>query len=170
MRYYKTFQPVPGKGDAYMYYECNDDMSVRRYLTHIPVTGEITKVPNPFVKSVQNPDALMDATAEEFLRLWPEDFVDKQEAVREAIQENYEKTGTKHFDIDMTVGAAMAMHPRVADVFAAFHLGGCASCGISGIETIGQVCLGYGVDVDVLLDVLEGLMTEEENGAEASAP
>jgi hybrid cluster-associated redox disulfide protein len=50
------------------------------------------------------------------------------------------------------------VHPRVGEVFAAFHLGGCAHCGISRFETIEQVCTAYGVDVDVLLDVLEGLL------------
>ena len=64
----------------------------------------------------------------------------------------------KHFRADMPVAEAMAVNPRVGEVFAAFHLGGCAHCGISRFETIEQVCTAYGVDVDVLLDVLEGLL------------
>jgi hypothetical protein len=43
-------------------------------------------------------------------------------------------------------------------VFAAFHLGGCGSCGIAHYESIAQVCGAYGVDAAVLLEVLEGLM------------
>ncbi len=67
----------------------------------------------------------------------------------------------KHFLPEMTVAEAMTVHPRVAEVFAAFHLGGCAHCGISQVETIEQVCMAYGVDVDVLLEVLEGLIEKD---------
>lgn len=65
---------------------------------------------------------------------------------------------SKHFNLNMTIAEAMAVHPRVAEVFAAFHLGGCAHCRINEVETLDQVCAGYGVDPDTLLDVLEGLM------------
>ena len=64
----------------------------------------------------------------------------------------------RYFRSDMPVAEAMAMHPRVAEVFAAFHLGGCSHCGIANFETIEQVCMAYGVDQEVLLEVLEGLM------------
>lgn len=64
----------------------------------------------------------------------------------------------KHFFPEMAVADAMAVHPRVPEVFAAFHLGGCAHCGISQFETIEQVCMAYGVDVEVLLEVLEGVL------------
>lgn len=65
---------------------------------------------------------------------------------------------TSHFNLDMTVGEALTIHPRVREVFAAFHLGGCAHCAINQYETIGQVCAGYGVDPDMLLEVLESLV------------
>lgn len=67
-----------------------------------------------------------------------------------------------YFRPDMTVADAMAMHPRVAEVFMAFHLGGCSHCGISNFETVEQVCMAYGVDVEVLLEVLEGLMDKPD--------
>lgn len=73
----------------------------------------------------------------------------------------------RYFRPDMPVAEAMAMHPRVAEVFAAFHLGGCSHCGISHYETIEQVCMGYGVDLEVLLEVLEGLM--DQSPAETAA-
>ena len=63
----------------------------------------------------------------------------------------------KRFSEDMPVAEAMQKHERAPEVFAAFHLGGCAHCGISQFETIGQVCQAYGVEVGVLLEVLEGL-------------
>ncbi|HOE64885.1 MAG TPA: disulfide oxidoreductase [Candidatus Hydrogenedentes bacterium] len=68
----------------------------------------------------------------------------------------------RFFSLDMTVGEAMGVHPRVREVFAAFHLGGCAHCAINQYETVGQVCAGYGVDPDMLLEVLEGLMDQKE--------
>lgn len=73
----------------------------------------------------------------------------------------------KHFNLEMTIADAMTVHPRVAEVFAAFHLGGCAHCHINAVETLGQVCEGYGIDPDSLLEVLEGLL--EEDAASASA-
>ncbi len=66
-----------------------------------------------------------------------------------------------YFSLDMPVAEAMAMHPRAAEVFAAFHLGGCSHCGVAQFETIEQVCMGYGVDSEVLLEVLEGLMEND---------
>ena len=73
----------------------------------------------------------------------------------------------KYFRPDMTIAEAMGMHPRVGEVFAAFHLGGCSHCGIGQVETIEQVCAAYGVDQAVLLEVLEGLMEQQEESLEA---
>ncbi|MCH7908550.1 MAG: disulfide oxidoreductase [Candidatus Hydrogenedentes bacterium] len=70
----------------------------------------------------------------------------------------------------MAIGEAMAIHPQVSEVFAAFHLGGCSSCGVSEYETIGQVCMGYGIDVNVLLEVLEGLLEDSPENADQPAP
>ena len=64
----------------------------------------------------------------------------------------------KHFSLDMTIAEAMAIHPKAAEVFAAFHLGGCAHCQLGSVETLEQVCTGYGVESAKLLSVLEGLM------------
>ena len=167
MLYFKTSQYVPGKGDAWMYYECTDDRQVRRYMTHIPATNELDKVPNPFIKRLQRPDDLIDATQEEFFQLWPSDGTEATATVQEVVAEELKKRGVgarKHFDPNMTVGEAMAIHPQVSEVFTAFHLGGCSSCGISEIETIGQVCVGYGIDVEILLDVLEELMADDSAG------
>jgi len=64
----------------------------------------------------------------------------------------------QHFNLDMTIAEAMQVHPRASEVFAAFHLGGCAHCHINQVETLGQVCQGYGIDPNTLLEVLEDLM------------
>jgi hybrid cluster-associated redox disulfide protein len=61
------------------------------------------------------------------------------------------------FNPDMSVGEAMQLHPRAREVFAGFHLGGCAHCAISEFETIRQICEGYGVPVEMLMGALNGL-------------
>jgi len=70
MLYFKTAQFVPGKGDAWTYYECDDQQKVLRTLTHIPGTGEITRVPDPIVKKLYRPEMLQEASDVEFTRLW----------------------------------------------------------------------------------------------------
>ena len=64
----------------------------------------------------------------------------------------------KNFTLDMTIAQAMQVHPRAAEVFAAFHLGGCAHCHINQVETLDNVCMAYGLEPTELLDALEGLM------------
>ena len=76
----------------------------------------------------------------------------------------------KYFRLDMPVAEAMAMHPRAAEVFAAFHLGGCSHCGVAHYETIEQVCMGHCLQCQFLLEVLEGLMEHDpQEGATVAA-
>ena len=63
----------------------------------------------------------------------------------------------------MTVGDAMQVHPEAGLVYSSYHLGGCSHCSINEIETIEQVCQGYGVEVEVLLDSLNNLFAEDES-------
>jgi hybrid cluster-associated redox disulfide protein len=65
---------------------------------------------------------------------------------------------TKRFESSMTVGEALSLHPRAGEVFAAFHLGGCSHCSINEHETIQEVTAGYGVDPDMLIEALNGLL------------
>ena len=66
MKYYKTSQPVPGKGEAWMFYECSDEARILRYVTVIPATGEIERNSNPVVKKLYRPDLLTESSAQEF--------------------------------------------------------------------------------------------------------
>jgi hybrid cluster-associated redox disulfide protein len=166
MRYYKSSQPIPGKGLALTVYECDDVDTVRRYVTHIPADGTAECVPNPVVKELYNAASLEKATQEEFERYW---------AVGVAAQEteatgDRAQTGLGYFSPDMSISEAMSVHPRVREVFAAFHLGGCAHCSINEFETLEQVCLAYGVDIDLLLEVLESLMEPKESTEAGAAP
>ena len=158
MLYYKISQPVPGKGDAWVYYECDDKFNIVRQMTVIPATGEVDCVPNPLVKRMTNMAYMTKSSSDEFDSYWSEAHI-KEHADFEHSGEH----GVAYFSLDMTIGEAMSIHPRVAEVFAAFHLGGCSHCGINQYETIGQVCAGYGVDADMLLEVLEGLMKPKDD-------
>ena len=161
MEYFKSSQPVPGKGFAWTFYECDDDRTVRRYLTFFPETGEVKKVADPIVKELYDSNSLMPASEDEFKTHWPQSAEDDGGSTTAKVATTsgaQTDGGIRYFSLDMAISEAMSVHPRVGEVFAAFHLGGCASCGISQIETIGQVCMAYGVDSDTLLEVLEGLM------------
>ncbi|WCL50307.1 disulfide oxidoreductase [Leptospira sp. GIMC2001] len=70
------------------------------------------------------------------------------------------KTG---FYKEMTVGEAMALHPEAGLVFSSYHLGGCSHCSINELETVEQVCMGYGVEVEVLIDSLNNLLEDSED-------
>ena len=70
MKYFKISQPIPGKGDAWMYYECDDDETILRHVTHIPATGETERVPDPVVKKLYRPETLMASEEEEFKQFW----------------------------------------------------------------------------------------------------
>jgi hypothetical protein len=72
MKYFKAAQPVPGKGMAWTYHECDDAETVLRTITHIPETDEINRIPDPIVKKLYRPEILSAATAEEFVALWGE--------------------------------------------------------------------------------------------------
>jgi hypothetical protein len=66
MLYYKISQPVPGKGDAWVYYECDDKFFIQRQMTHIPGTGETDCIANPLVKKMTNMAYMEKSSKEEF--------------------------------------------------------------------------------------------------------
>lgn len=71
-----------------------------------------------------------------------------------------ETKNSKRFTPDMTVGEALALHPEAGLVFASYHLGGCSHCSINEYETLEQVCMGYGIPLDQLLDSLNNLFED----------
>jgi hypothetical protein len=73
MKYFKTAQFVPNKGNAWTYYECDDEGKILRQLTHIPETGETDCIPDPIVKKLYRPEKLEAAEATEFTDLWSKD-------------------------------------------------------------------------------------------------
>ena len=68
------------------------------------------------------------------------------------------KSELKNFHPGMTVEEALALHPEAALVFSSYNLSGCSSCSLSEMETIEQVCRGYGVPLEQLIESLNNLL------------
>jgi hybrid cluster-associated redox disulfide protein len=84
-------------------------------------------------------------------------------ATQEPPAENESQDTPDQFTPDMTVGEAMKLHPKAQFVFASYHLGGCSHCAISEHETIEQVCYGYGIPPEELLESLNSLLEDGED-------
>jgi hypothetical protein len=70
MQYFKSAMFIPGKGQAWTYSEATDEDRVLRSLTHIPSTGEISRIPDPVVKVLFMKERLSPCDAAEFTGLW----------------------------------------------------------------------------------------------------
>ena len=65
--------------------------------------------------------------------------------------------GRSMFTPETIVADALETHPKVRWIFAAYHLGHCAGCGMAGDETLGQVAEGYRIPLDAFLRDLNSL-------------
>ena len=79
------------------------------------------------------------------------------------------QSGETIFDPRMTIADAMAVHPRVQDVLASFHLGGCSHCAVSDVDTIEGACQTYGIDQGGLMAALNGLISGGSGGSVSPA-
>jgi hybrid cluster-associated redox disulfide protein len=70
----------------------------------------------------------------------------------------------------MKIADAIALDPRIRDVLAQFHLGGCSSCAINEEHTIEQAARGYGVDVDRLMAAVTALSHGQEFSLKETRP
>jgi hybrid cluster-associated redox disulfide protein len=73
-----------------------------------------------------------------------------------------QQSGGATFAPTMRIAEAIAIDPRVRDVLAQFHLGGCSACAINEEHSIAQAALGYGIDVGRLMAALEALQREPQ--------
>jgi hybrid cluster-associated redox disulfide protein len=67
------------------------------------------------------------------------------------------------FTREMTVGAALDVHPHARWVFAAYHLNGCTNCVSRVDETLAEVGEAYGISVEKLLADLNSLTVAAQN-------
>jgi hybrid cluster-associated redox disulfide protein len=65
--------------------------------------------------------------------------------------------GGPRLEPTMKIADAVAIDPRVREVLAQYHLGGCSSCAINEEQTIEQAALEYGVDLGRLMVALTTL-------------
>jgi hybrid cluster-associated redox disulfide protein len=59
---------------------------------------------------------------------------------------------------EMTVDAALALHPSARWVFAAYHIHGCVDCSASSEETLAEVATGYQLPLERMLADLNALL------------
>jgi hybrid cluster-associated redox disulfide protein len=71
--------------------------------------------------------------------------------------EQRRQAGETIFTPKMTIADALQVHPKVGEVLAGFHLGGCSSCAVSDVDTIEGACQSYGIDQAALMNALNGL-------------
>lgn len=64
------------------------------------------------------------------------------------------------FTPETIVADALEKHPKARWVFAAYHLGHCAGCGMAGDETLGEVAEGYRIPLDAFLRDLNSLRND----------
>jgi hybrid cluster-associated redox disulfide protein len=86
----------------------------------------------------------------------------ERQAVRSLMRR---QSGGPLFEPSMKIADAIAIDPRVRDVLAQFHLGGCSSCAINEEHTIEQAATSYGVDIERLMAAVTAV-----SAGQASAP
>ena len=75
------------------------------------------------------------------------------------------RAGELAFSPGMTIKEAMEVHPRVGEVLASFHLGGCSQCAVSDVDTIEGACRTYGIDQPALMGALGHLIDASSGGS-----
>jgi hybrid cluster-associated redox disulfide protein len=83
--------------------------------------------------------------------------------------EQRRRSGETIFTPTMTIADALQVHPKVSEVLASFHLGGCSSCAVSDVDTIEGACQTYGIDQSALMGALNGLAGGASGGSAGPA-
>jgi hybrid cluster-associated redox disulfide protein len=61
------------------------------------------------------------------------------------------------FSPEMTLAQVRASHPRADEVLARHHLGGCAACAVSEVETLAEGAAVHQLDLEAILTDLQAL-------------
>jgi hybrid cluster-associated redox disulfide protein len=100
------------------------------------------------------------------LRLELREEQDKSEGqLRDLRMEMRRRAGELSFTPSMTIKEAMEVHPRVGEVLASYHLGGCSQCAVSDVDTIEGACRTYGIDQPALMGALSHLIDASSGGS-----
>jgi hybrid cluster-associated redox disulfide protein len=76
-----------------------------------------------------------------------------------------QQSGEVIFTPGMTISEAIDVHPKVREVLASFHLGGCSHCAVSDVDTLEGACQSYGIDQSALMGALNGLVSGDSGGS-----
>jgi hybrid cluster-associated redox disulfide protein len=80
------------------------------------------------------------------------------------------QSGGPLLESSMKITDAIAIDPRIRDVFAQFHLGGCSACAVNEEHTIEQAAMSYGVDLDRLMAALTAFSNGQESAPQTPQP
>ncbi len=61
---------------------------------------------------------------------------------------------------EMLISEVLAIHPRMKEVLASMHLGGCNSCSVSSSETLGQGAASYGLNIHEILAEIDKFLAD----------
>ncbi len=75
------------------------------------------------------------------------------------------QSGEVIFTPEMTIAEAMDVHPKVREVLASFHLGGCSHCAVSDVDTLEGACQSYGIEQSALMGALNELVSGGSGGS-----
>jgi hybrid cluster-associated redox disulfide protein len=85
-----------------------------------------------------------------------------EERVRALEFEKKRDRGEFRVTPDMLIADVLTIHPRMKEVLAAMHLGGCSSCSTSKAETLGEGAASYNLDIEGILREIEDFMKDPE--------
>jgi hybrid cluster-associated redox disulfide protein len=69
----------------------------------------------------------------------------------------HQQSGGIVIEPSMKIAEAIAFEPRMRDVLAQFHLGGCSACAINEEDTFAQAAMRHGIDLGDLMAALNAL-------------
>jgi hybrid cluster-associated redox disulfide protein len=72
------------------------------------------------------------------------------------------RAGELRVTSDMLIADVLAIHPRMKEVLAAMHLGGCSSCSTSAAETLGEGAASYDLDTERILEEVNKFLADPD--------
>jgi len=74
--------------------------------------------------------------------------------------ESKRQAGQIRITPDMFISEILSIHPRMEEVLAGLHLGGCGSCRISTTETLSEAADSYHLDITEILGEIERFLED----------
>lgn len=71
---------------------------------------------------------------------------------------------------EMRISDILAVHPRMKEVLAGVHLGGCSSCATSESETLAAGAASYGLDIQLILGEIDRFLADPDHYTAMETP